>query len=400
MALPKRADQPGDPVPVVAVLLPSGPELARHVAGLWDAGAAALPLDPALPAAELARLMELLRPARLVDAHGVTPLEGGVPASPGTAVVLPTSGTSGVPKGVELTHANLEAAASASGARLVAEPGDRWLCCVPLHHVAGIGILVRSRLAGSDPVVHAGFDPGAVAQETTATLVSMVPTMLVRLLDAGAELARFRRILLGGAPAGPALLDRAGAAGARIVVSYGATETSGGVVYDGVPLEGVRLRVGGSPGDPGIISIGGPTVMAGYRPGLTGVHDGWFETDDLGTLDADGRLTVVGRSDDMIVTGGRKVAPAEVEAVLSVHPLVSDVAVAGVPDEEWGQRVTAFVVPQAAGAPTLGELRDLAKTRLPAYAAPRAIVLVAQIPRTASGKPLRRTLAGGAPSPE
>ena len=383
-----------DAVPVVAILLPTGPALAGRILSAWDAGDAALPLDPALPPAELARLMEELRPTALVDAGGTSALAGGRPAPAGTAVVLPTSGTSGAPKGVELTHANLRAAATASAARLGAGDDDRWLCCVPLHHVAGVGILARSRAGGRAPAVHPGFDPAAVAAEADVTLVSLVPTMLVRLLDAGVDLRRFRRILLGGAPAGPALLERARAAGATVVVSYGATETSGGVVYDGLPLDGVQVRVAGT-GGPGRISIGGPTVMRGYRTGPRGVHDGWFETGDLGVIGADGRLTVVGRADEMIVTGGRKVAPAAVEAVLAAHPLVADVAVAGVPDAEWGERVTAFVVPASRGAPTLDELRDLAGARLPAHAAPKALVLVDGIPRTASGKPLRRALAAG-----
>jgi O-succinylbenzoic acid--CoA ligase len=388
-----RPVRPEEPVPVVAILLPTGPELARRICSAWDAGAAALPLDPALPPAALARLMEELRPGALVDGSGTTALPG-LPAPAGTAVVLPTSGTSGAPKGVVLTHANLQAAATASAARLGAEDGDRWLCCVPLHHVAGVGILARSRLAGRAPAVHAGFAPDAVAAEPAVTLVSLVPTMLVRLLEAGVDLRRFRRILLGGAPAGPALLDRARAADASVVVSYGATETSGGVVYDGLPLDGVQLRVAGR-GGPGRIAIGGPTVMAGYRTGPQGVHGGWFQTGDLGVIGADGRLTVVGRADDMIVTGGRKVAPAEVEAVLAAHPRVADVAVAGVPDEEWGRRVTAFVVPAPGGPPTLDELRDLARARLPAHAVPKALVVVGVIPRTASGKPLRRALAAG-----
>jgi O-succinylbenzoic acid--CoA ligase len=306
---------------------------------------------------------------------------------------------------VELTRSNLAAAARASNERLGAAPGDRWLCCVPLHHVAGIGILARSLLAGTDPVVHEGFDPHAVGRAPSATLVSLVPTMLVRLLDAGVDLARFRCILLGGAAASPALLRRAAVARAPLVVTYGSTETCGGVVYDGVPLEGVGVEVDG---EAGLISISGPTVMAGYkgRPDLTAavLAGGWFTTSDLGRLDGRGRLEVLGRADGLIVTGGHKVPPEEVEAVLSEHPFVAEVAVAGVPDAEWGECVTAFVVPAASappGAPSLEELRGLAKQRLAAYKAPRARVLVDVLPRTASGKPMRRALVlQGAPVQE
>ncbi|HEY8202184.1 MAG TPA: AMP-binding protein [Actinomycetota bacterium] len=384
------------PVPVVALRTPTGPALAAEMLRSWDEGWAVLPLDPALPAPDAERLLEELRPERLVEPGGDRALPGSVPASAGVAVVLPTSGTSGPPKGVELTRSNLAAAARASSERLGVGPGDRWLCCVPLHHIAGIGILARSLLSGADPVVHEGFDSQALGRERSATLVSLVPTMLVRLLDAGIDIARFRRILLGGAAASPALLRRAADLGARVVVTYGATETCGGVVYDGVPLEGVKLDLDR---ETGLILVSGPTVMAGYkgRPDLTAavLADGWFRTSDLGRLDGRGRLEVVGRADGVIVTGGRKVAPEEVEAVLSEHPLVAEVVVAGVPDPEWGQCVTAFVVPAASAppdAPSLEALRGLAKQRLAAYKAPRARVLVEGLPWTASGKPLRRAL--------
>lgn len=424
---------PNEPAPLVAVRMATSPALAAEMVRWWDEGWAVLPLDPALPGAGAERLLEELRPERLVEPGADRALPSPLPASPGVAVVLPTSGTTGLPKGVELTRSNLEAAARASRARLGAEPGDRWLCCLPLHHIAGIGVLNRSLLAGVEPVVHAGFDLSAVGREASVTLVSLVPTMLVRLLDAGVDLSRFRRILLGGAAGPPALLRRAAAAGARVVVTYGSTETCGGVVYDGVPLDGVKVATAvmdeeagrpdsgsGAIGDAdhetcadrapdaghaapmGLISISGPTVMAGYkgRPDLTAsvLSGGWFRTSDLGRFDERGRLEVVGRADGVIVTGGRKVAPEEVEAVLSDHPLIAEVAVAGVPDPEWGECVTAFVVPTASappGSPTLEALRGLAKERLPAYKAPRARVLLDSLPRTPSGKPLRRVLANG-----
>jgi o-succinylbenzoate---CoA ligase len=215
-----------------------------------------------------------------------------------------------------------------------------------------------------------------------------VPTQLVRLLDAGVDLRRFRVILLGGAPAPAALLDRAYAAGGRVVTTYGMSETCGGCVYDGRPLPGVQVAT--EPGE-GRIRISGAVLMSGYRlqPDRTDavLSDGWLVTEDVGSFD-DGRLVVHGRADDVVVTGGENVATDAVAEMLSGHPDVEDVAVAGVPDDEWGERVVAVVV---AGdrTPTLDELRRWVTERAGASAAPRALVLVPRIPRLTSGKPDR-----------
>lgn len=367
---------------LVAVRLPGGPGFVGALRGAWERGDAVLPVSTAPADAELGSLLERTRPSLLIDGEGEHRLAGGEPVAHGVALVVATSGSAGEPKGVELTHDALGASAAATAARLGAGPDDRWLCCLPVHHVAGLMTVARSILAGAEP---------AFESASGATLVSLVPTQLVRLLDGGADLSRFRWVLLGGGPVPPVLVARATSAGARIVATYGMTETCGGVVYDGVPLEGVDVRA-----PAGEIELRGPMLMRGYRlrPDLTeaALRDGWLRTGDLGEIGAGGRLTVLGRRDEAIVTGGEKVAPAEVEAVLAGHPLVADAGVAGVPDADWGERVVAVVVPSGERAPSLGELREFVKERLAAHKAPRGLVLAGRLPRTESGKLLRGAL--------
>jgi O-succinylbenzoic acid--CoA ligase len=261
---------------------------------------------------------------------------------------------------------------------------DVWLACMPWHHIGGLQVLLRARLFDVPLVVHETFDVERVADAREATLVSLVPTQLRRLLDAGVDLGRFRAILLGGAAAPPVLLDRAAAAGAHVVTTYGMSETCGGCVYDGVPLDGVEVRT-----EPdGRVLLRGPMLMSRYRfdPGLTDrtLVDGWLRTNDMGEVDH-GRLRVRGRLDDVIVTGGENVVATEVEARLAAHPQVADVAVTGTDDEEWGQRVVAAVV-AAGAAPTLEELRAWCRQTMPAAAAPRQLLVVGELPRLGSGK--------------
>jgi O-succinylbenzoic acid--CoA ligase len=262
------------------------------------------------------------------------------------------------------------------------------LCCVPPSHIAGLMVLVRARLTGAAVVLHPRFDPAAVAADPSTNIVSLVPTMLRRLLAAGVDLARFRWILLGGGPVPAALVAAATAAGARVVATYGMTETCGGAVYDGVPLPGVRVAIG----EDGAVALAGPMVMQGYRlrPEETAavLRDGWFLTSDVGELDRSGRLRVLGRRDDLIISGGQKVLPIEVANLLMEHPAVADAAVAGRPDDEWGQAVAAVVVPAPGAEPTLAELRAFVAERLAAYKAPRYLVIVAELPRGPTGKPV------------
>lgn len=367
----------------------SGPRLRSALEQIWEEGDALLPIDPRLSPGEVRALLGRMRPARLTGPEGTHDLPDALPVEEGVALVVPTSGTSGESKGVELTHAALAASAEAVAKRLGSRPDDRWLCCLPLAHIAGLSTLVRSILSGSAPVIHDRFEPGAVAAERSATLISLVPTMLLRLLDAKVDLSHYKAVLVGGGPIPGALIERARASGARVVTTYGMTETCGGCVYDGLPLDGVEVSI--SP--QGEVLLRGPTLMRGcrLRPDLTAqaVRDGWFHTADSGEIAADGRLRVVGRLDDLIITGGEKVVPEEVEALLRDHPLVADVAVAGIPDDEWGQRVAAAVVARGDVAPTLEELREFVASRSAPFKAPRDLVIVDRIPRGPLGKPSR-----------
>jgi o-succinylbenzoate---CoA ligase len=327
--------------------------------------------------------------------------EPGPPAQPGAVLargevarddvhtVIGTSGTTGVPKRVELTYANHVASAAASAAALGVEPGDRWLCPLPLHHVGGLNVLIRSAINGTTVVVQRDFDAERVRATFEAgevTLASLVPTMLVRLREAGLRRAPgLRAIALGGGPVPAGLLDWAAETGIPVVPVYGMTETCSQIVAGspGRVLPGVELEIGPD----GEILVRGAMVA----PGELG-EDGWLHTGDLGRLDEDGRLHVLGRLKELIVTGGENVAPLEVEQALLAHPAVSDAGVAGLPDPEWGEAVTAFVVlSQPAGE---GELRDWCRERLEPFKVPKAIRVVERLPRGAGGKLLRDRLAG------
>jgi O-succinylbenzoic acid--CoA ligase len=397
--------------PLRAVLVErTTPRLVEQLAAALDGtGPAILPLDAALPAARLAELIAALGPGSIEDAEGVTTLRSahneGV--AEGTAVVVGTSGSTGVPKGVELSTAALRHSARACLDRVGARPGERWLCCLPATHVAGLQVLVRSLVSGSEPVLAERADAETVAGSGCAH-GSLVPTQLQRLLlGPVVPLAGFSSVLLGGAAAPASLLDAARAAGVPVVTTYGMTETCGGCVYDGVPLDGVRVAIHGDDDDSpagGRIWIGGPVLFSGYRSGgyggagsppVTGGSRGvappdgvrWFRTGDLGRLDSSGRLVVRGRADDVINTGGHKVVPGEVTAALQTCPGVRDVAVLGQPDPEWGERVIAVVVPaDPADPPALELLRLHVRERLPRYAAPSRVVMVDAVPMLPSGK--------------
>lgn len=385
---------------VVAAPL-SGERLARAVLRAWDRGDAILPLDPAAPAAELRRLLARLRPTHLDEGDGPVPASrsewggAGVPAPAGTAAIVVTSGTTGEPKGVELTRAGMEVMGRGYSDGLGVGPGDRWLACLPLHHVASLGVLARAYVTGVPWTVHDGFDLERVAHAPRAdgaTIVSVVPTALRRLLGSGAPLREYRRVIVGGAPCPPALRARAEDAGAVVVDAYGMSETWGGWALDGIPIAGAQARVA----DDGELLVRGAMVMRGYRldPAQTASvldSDGWLHTGDVGTYDG-GVVRVVDRKKDLVITGGVNVSPTEVEAVLAQHPAVDDVCVVGLPDDEWGERVVAYVVADA--PPRVEDLRAFARDRLSAPKLPREVRVVTEIPRSPSGKPLRRLLRG------
>jgi O-succinylbenzoic acid--CoA ligase len=358
------------------MLLPvSGADLPGALAAALDGGPAVLPVpaDPALRG----RLEAALRPD--------LPLEA--PA----AVVVPTSGSTGQPKGALLPAPALLASARATLDRL-GGPGG-WLLALPTTHIAGIQVLIRSLVAGVAPVsldLSDGFSPAAFARaalevEGPRRYTALVPTQLIRVLATGGAaldaLRSFDAVLVGGAATPPAVLSRALDAGVRVVTTYGSSETSGGCVYDGEPLDGVSVE-----SDPtGRLTVGGPVVFAGYRlrPDLTAASlvDGRYVTNDLGTV-AGGRVTVHGRADEMIVTGGEKVAPAAVEAALASCPGVREAAVVGVPHPEWGEQVVAVIV----GSASLEVAREHVASSLGRRSAPAALVVVDDLPRLALGK--------------
>ena len=309
------------------------------------------------------------------------------------AVLMFTSGTSGEPKAVALTVGNLDAAAAASAGVIGAFPHDRWLCCLPLFHVAGLSILVRAVRSAATVVLHDGFETHRVVVALEAagvTLVSLVPTMLRRLLDGGlGATPSLRAVLLGGGPIPPGLLGEAVATGLPARCTYGMTESASQVVVTDVgetagrPVPGAQVRVAPD----GEIMVKGRMIS----PSAVAV-DGWLHTGDSGWMDRQGRLHVTGRIKEMIVTGGEKVAPAAVEAVLLEHPAVADVGVAGTPSREWGEAVTAFLV---LGRPVTDyELEAFARERLPGYCVPKRFVRVEHLPRNAAGKLVRGELAG------
>ena len=383
---------PGD---LVAVRLPAGDAWRELIASVWDAGAAVLPIDVRMPPAEAEALVQRARPTVVLDEAGCSRRTDGEAAAAEVVAVIHTSGTGGAPKLVEFDRHAIDAAVASSALALEAGSHDRWLCCLPVAHVGGLLVVLRAVLLGAPVSVHERFDVRAFERERDVAFTSIVPTMLVRLLDAGADLRRFRAILVGGAALPGALRDRADGAGATIVETYGLTETCGGVVYEGRPLPGTSVRIDRETNG---IEIKGPTLMHGYRcdAGATRAaftEDGWLRPGDAGRLRPDGRVHVIGRLDDLIETGGEKVWPQEVETALATHPGVADVAVAGRRDREWGQRVVAFVVPTDRTAPpTVAELRDHAAATIARYKAPQEVILVDELPRTSSGKVRRRAL--------
>jgi O-succinylbenzoic acid--CoA ligase len=336
-------------VPIVA----EGRTFVDDLQRTWRAGDAVLPVDPRLPKAAVDALLASMRLDDDID--------------DGDALVVATSGSTGAPKGVVLTHDAVLASALATSNHLAVDSfRDRWLSVLPLAHVGGLSVVTRALLTDT-PLT---FD----ADDASATLVSMVATQVQR-----TDVGRFRAVVVGGA-APPADLPP------NVVTTYGMTETGSGVVYDGVPLDGVEVR-----SVDGELHVRGPMLLRTYRDGIDPKDgDGWLPTGDAGEV-VDGRVVVHGRIGDVIVTGGEKVWPDPVEAVLRDLRGIADVAVAGAPDPEWGHRVVAYVVPDGE-PPSLDALRDAVKAVLPVWCAPKQVVLVDAVPRTALGKVQRDRL--------
>jgi len=348
--------------------------------------------------------MDYLRPVAGSPREVVAALGGWLsdPAEP-APLVVETSGSTGRPKRVVLSRRAVLASVRATERRLGAS--GRWLLTLPASYVAGLQVACRSLVAGHEPAYaedHASFVAATEALVSTTPdgvdlFVSLVPTQLHRMLrdpDEAAALRAFHTVLLGGGPADPALRTTAAGAGVRVVATYGSSETAGGCVYDGYALDGVALAIGRD----GRIRIGGPTLFDGYEGDAelteSVLQDGWFLTSDAGRLDEDGRLHVLGRVDDVVVSGGVNVPTPAVASRLRQHPALAAAEVLGVPDEEWGNRVVAFVVPavSSAPAPSLEELRGWVGVEHPRSWAPRSVVVLDDIPLLDNGKPDRLRL--------
>jgi O-succinylbenzoic acid--CoA ligase len=389
----------------VAIALPAGIDFAVALHACMLGGFVAVPVD-----------LRLSVPEQEAVAAGAVaviddPLGAGEPRArqawrdaahdlDATAVVIHTSGTSSVPKPVALTYGNLLWSALGSAVALGLDPDERWLCALPLSHVGGLSILVRSAIYATTAIVHERFETEPVVtslREREVTLVSLVATTLARLLDAGLRAPpALRCALTGGGPVPAALVRRAHEAGVPVSMTYGLTEACSqatttpiaalkkGELGPGPPLFCARVRCA----DDGEILLAGPTVAPGSL-----APDGWLHTGDLGEIDERGRLSVTGRKADTIVSGGENVAPSEVEAVLERHPDVLEAAVVGRPDERWGEAVTAIVVVRAGRTPGAAALRAHCAAALAPYKVPkRVVVREDSLPRTRSGKLLRREL--------
>ncbi len=397
-ALHERGAGPGTRV---AIELPAGLQFAQALHACMLAGAVAVPVDMRLSPSERAAVAggcSLLVQEPLPQGGAAPPPAGH--DLDAVAVVIHTSGTSSAPRPVELTYGNLLWSALGSAVALGLDPGERWLCALPLSHVGGLSILVRSAIYASTAVVHERFEVEPVLralQDEQVTLVSLVATTLSRLLDAGLkDPTTLRCALTGGGPVPAALIERARLAGVPVSLTYGLTEACSQVTTTPIADVGEGRSSAGPPlfctrvalGADGEILVSGPTLAPGAC-----AEDGWLHTGDLGALDEQGRLHVTGRKADTIVSGGENVAPAEVEAVLEAHPAVLEAAVLGAADPEWGEAVTAIVVARAGHAPDEAELRTHCASALAPYKVPKRFTVREEpLPRTRSGKLLRREL--------
>ena len=426
--LAERGVRSGD---CVALLASNSVDFAIAVHGVSRVGAILVPLNTRLTAAELATQVDGVQPkltladntfmAKAAEAAALANVAAPVPldiaGDPAVAIlfekhdpddsfcIIHTSGTTGRPRGAVLTYGNFWASAAGSAFNLGVSPDDRWLACMPLFHVGGLSILLRSAIAGTAAIIHPGFDAAAVAEaihSQRVTLVSVVATMLQRVLDADPRdaPATLRVVLVGGGPVPAPLLERAMARAFPVIQTYGLTESASQVATlapadaahrlgsAGMPLITTRVRIDAPPGEPGEILVAGPVVMKGYfnDPESTerALRDGWLHTGDIGRLDPDGFLYMLDRRDDLIISGGENVYPAEVEAVILAHPAVEFAAVVGLPDEQWGQVVTAAVVVRSGHS--LEGLDAHIRERLAGYKVPRRIVPLDELPATANGK--------------
>lgn len=387
----------------VALTMDGGPDQVVLIHALMKTGAVVLPLSPKLSAQERAHAIEVGRvtvdlddPNRLTQTEADMPLLGEHDMEDVHCQIL-TSGSTGLPHTVELTYGNHLFSAMGSAFRLGVDPQDRWLCAVPLSHISGLSIIMRSVITGTGVVLHDRFRVEDIArsiEEDGVTVISLVSTTLLRLLDAEVDLPKLRVVLVGGGPIPQSAIETALDRGASVVSTYGLTETCSQVTT----LEAKEARrKAGSVGRPlltshlriqdGEILVQGPTVSAKELD-----SDGWLHTGDMGTIDEDGFLFVQGRTDDLIITGGENVFPGEVEDVLVRHPDILEAAVIGRPDPEWQNAITAVVVLRDGASLDPEMIKDHCRTLLAAYKVPKSVEIATDLPRTASGKLKRSAL--------
>jgi O-succinylbenzoic acid--CoA ligase len=358
-------------------------DFVTAVQDIWNAGDCAFPIDQRLPQAQKAQLVEDFGVQELVTADGRSILkEHESLVTENDAVVFTTSGSSGTPKGVVHTHDSLRANANIVSQYFGDTSSMHWLACLPPSHVGGFGVISRALHWGCKLTAIAQFNSEQVEDLARhgATHTSLVATALGRINP-----ALFESILLGGAKPPPTLPS-------NVTTTYGLTETMGGVVYNRKTLSNIELRI--SPDQE--VFVRGPVLMNRYyQPHLNHPIDseGWLHTGDLGSMSQDNQLSVLGRRSELIISGGENIWPEVVEAALVNHPDVSDVCVVGVDDQEWGQKVVAFIVPGTTSAShSLTEWRDYVAESLPRFMAPRQVVIINNIPRSALGKPQRQAL--------
>jgi o-succinylbenzoate---CoA ligase len=361
---------------LIAVGLPGGKRFVDEIRRAWGDDDAIMPIDHRLSWQDQLSLVERFAASTFIDSKGNRhKMSYGKPVEPGDALVMPTSGTTGLAKAAVLTHDALAASAKLSSDALQVTDTDHWLACLPLSHIGGFSVVARALITGTELTVESHFDPALVAKHASngATLVSLVTAAMMQI-----DTSLFKKILLGGGPAPDDRPDNA-------VVTYGMTETGSGVVYDDFALPSVHLRVDRT----NRLWVHSPTLLRAYRNIDESPLDenGWFCTNDEAHLAYDGRLTILGRADFVILTGGEKVWPETLEATINQHPAISECLAYGKPDREWGQVVSVDVVlERGSSLPSLDEMREFVKELLPRRYAPRLVKAVSALPKTSSGK--------------
>jgi O-succinylbenzoic acid--CoA ligase len=365
---------------LVAIDMPAGDAFVNVLRKVWDSGDAVLPIDQRLPEVARKNLITQFKVSSLIGADGLrVKVAPGEPVDEGDALVVATSGSTGEPKGVVHTHGSIKAAVTNTGARLGCSAADHWLACISLAHVGGLSVVLRALHFGSQLTIESRADKATIesAVKNGTNMTSLVPTILHSV-----DISNFKTVLVGGAHTSTNLPSNA-------ISTYGLTETFGGVVYNGEPIDGVEIRIGTD----SEIEIRCDSLLRTYRNGIDPKNsEGWLHTGDLGEF-KDGKLTVLGRKDDLIKTGGYKVWPITVENSLRQHEVVADVVVAGTPDEKWGQTVTAWVVLRSdTRSFRLEDLSKHVRLTLPVYCVPKKVFIVDEIPRSSLGKALMSEL--------